>query len=98
MRASGMRDLRHTSLAGQQHGSVDIKVASPCQKLAPEGWASRTLHFLAESGVMAHSQVPTRLLGLCAHPKCPHLLDEVLRLCHRGLVDVGYAVLCESLW
>ena len=51
------RDFRHTSLAGHQHGSMDIKVASPCQKLAPEGWTSRTLHLLAESGVMAHSVI-----------------------------------------
>ena len=40
----------------------------------------------------------TSLLEPCAHPKCPHLLYEVLRLCHRALVDVGDVVHCDSLF
>ena len=78
------RDFRHTSLAGHQHGSVDIKVASPCQKLAPEGWALRTLHFLAESGVRAHALIrlcpPDRLGSV----RIPSVIIFLTKYCASG--------------
>ena len=54
------------SIAGRTQASYDM--------LSPDGWTSRTLHFLAESGVLLHSFIRLRSPHCWSSARIPSVL------------------------
>ena len=58
-----------------------MRASSPCHKLSPDGWASRTLHFLAESGDVSHSFIRLCSPDCLGSARIPSVLIFLMKYC-----------------